>query len=144
MDGVTRSFVNGKLTYPRVSSRVAASWLPNHCSWEDLDVKAVLGQKLATWFYQGALEYVPPEVPPPTVVEPKAAVPKKRADRYCDITNAREGNKLLEQWAVIYLTARDLADVLMPRAITSGHDIKDCYHISLFCGCTGELVWGGA
>ena len=142
MDGVTRSLVNGKLAYPRISSRVTASWLPNHRSWEDPDVKAVLGQKLATWFYQGALEYVPPGAPPPTVVEPKAAVPKKGADKYRDITDAREGNKSLEPWAVIYFTARDLADALLPLAIVSGHDVKDGYHISLFCGCTGELVWG--
>ena len=53
MDGVTRALVNGKLTYPRAAGRVTASWLSlsNHRSWEDPDVKAVLGQKLATWFY---------------------------------------------------------------------------------------------
>ena len=142
MDGVTRSLVNGKLTYPRVSGRVTASWLRNHRSWEDPEVKAVLGKKLATWFYQGALEYVPPGVPPPTVIEPKAAVAKKGKDKYRDITDAREGNKSLEPWGVIYFTARDLADALMPCAIVSGHDMQDGYHISLFSGCTGELVWG--
>ena len=142
MDGITRSLVNGKLTYPSVAGRVTASWLRNHRSWEDPDVKAVLGQKLATWFYQGALEYVPPGAPPPTVVEPKAAVAKKGPDKYRDITVAREGNKSLEPWGVVYFTARDLADALMPCAITAGHDVKDCYHISVFGGCTGELVWG--
>ena len=142
MDGVTRSLVNGKPTYPRVSGRVTASWLRNHRSWEDPEVKAVLGKKLATWFYQGALEYVPPGVPPPTVIEPKAVVAKKGKDKYRDITDAREGNKSLEPWGVIYFTARDLADALMPCAIVSGHDMQDGYHISLFSGCTGELVWG--
>ena len=51
------------------------------------------------------------------------------------------GNESLEPWAVIYFTARDLADALLPRAIVSGHDVKDGCHISLFSGCTGELVW---
>lgn len=141
MDGVTRALVHGKLTYPRVTGRVTASWLRNHRSWEDPDVKEVLGQKLATWFYQGALEYVPPGVTPPTIIEPKAAVAKKGADKYRDITDAREGNKSLEPWGVVYFTARDLADALLPRAIVSGHDVKDGYHISVFGGCTGQLVW---
>ena len=48
MDGVTRSLVNGKLECSRNSSQVTATLLPIHRSWEDSDVKAVLGQKLAT------------------------------------------------------------------------------------------------
>ena len=93
MNGVTRSLVNGKLACRRISSLVTASWLPKHRSWEDQDVTAVqpvLEQKLTTWFYQGALEYVLPGAPPPTVVEPKAAVPNKRADKYRDITDSWE------------------------------------------------------
>ena len=43
--------------------------------------------------YMGALEYVPPGAPPPTVFEPKAAVPKKGADTCRDITNARDSGK---------------------------------------------------
>ena len=56
--------------------------------------------------------YAPPEAPSPTVIEPKAVVLKKCAGhsgKYRDITDAWKGNKSLEPWAVIYFTARDLA-----------------------------------
>jgi hypothetical protein len=43
---------------------------------------------------------------------------------------------------VIYFTARDLADALMPRAITAGRDMKDGYRISVFGSGTSELVSG--
>ena len=42
------------------------------------------------------MEFVPPGAPLPTVIEPKAAVAKKGADKYRDITDAREGNKSLD------------------------------------------------
>ena len=80
-------------------------------------LKAVLGEKIAVWFYQGALEWVHPSLPPPTIVEPKGAVPKKGPDKYRDIADAREGNKSLDDWGVHYFTWQDLADALTPLAI---------------------------
>lgn len=142
MDGVVRALVSGKLCYPRVDWRVVPSVKPNHKSWEQPEVKETLGRKMAVWLYQGALEWVHPLHPKPTIIEPKGAVPKKGPDKYRDIADAREGNKSLDDWGVRYFTWQDLADALTPRAIVSGHDISDGYHISVLSGCTGELVWG--
>ena len=64
---------------------------------------------MAAYFFQGALEYVFPGHPLPTIVEPKGAVPKKGPDKYRDIADARVGNKSLADWGVRNYTARDLA-----------------------------------
>ena len=144
MDGVTRAVVQGKLCYPRTCWRITPSYLPNHKSWETDEVKEKLGAKMAAYFFQGALEYVFPGHPLPTIVEPKGAVPKKGPDKYRDIADARVGNKSLADWGVRYYTARDLAAAISPKSILSGHDVNDGYHISLLTGCTGLLVrgWG--
>ena len=105
-------------------------------------MKAVLGQKIATWLFQGALEWVDPRLPNPVIFEPKGAVPKKGQDKYLDIADAREGNKALADWGVRMHTWQELADALTPRAITWGDDHRDGYHLSVLTGCTGELVWG--
>ena len=142
MDGVTRAVIQGKLCYPRTCWRITPSYLPNHKSWEVDEVKQKLGAKMAAYFFQGALEYVFPGHPLPTIVEPKGAVPKKGPDKYRDIADARVGNKSLADWGVRYYTARDLAAAISSRDILSGHDVNDGYHISLLTGCTGLLVWG--
>ena len=142
MDGVTRLLVNGKLCYPRNDWRILPSIKPNHPSWNVPEVKEVLGKKLAVWLWQGAMEWVAPWLPRPTIIEPKGAVPKKGPDKYRDISDARIGNKSLEDWGVRYFTLRDLADGLSPRSIMFGHDISDGYHLAVLTGCTGDLVWG--
>ncbi len=45
MDGVVRALVFGKLCYPRVDWRVVPLSKPNHKSWEQPGVKAILGLK---------------------------------------------------------------------------------------------------
>ena len=75
MDGVTRLLVNGKLCYPRNNWRILPSVKPNHPSWNIPEVKEVLGKKLAVWLWQGAMEWVAPWLPRPTIIEPKGAVP---------------------------------------------------------------------
>ena len=142
MDGVTRLLVNGKLCYPRNDWRILPSIKPNHPSWNVPEVKEVLGKKLAVWLWQGAMEWVAPWLPRPTIIEPKGAVPKKGPDKYRDISDARIGNKSLEDWGVRYFTWRDLADGLSPLSIMFGHDISDGYHLAVLTGCTGDLVWG--
>ena len=142
MDGVVRALVSGKLCYPRIDWRVIPSVKPNHKSWEQPEVKAVLGQKIATWLFQGALEWVDPRLPKPVIIEPKGAVPKKGPDKFRDIADAREGNKSLADWGVRMHTWKELADALTPCAIVWGHDLKDGYHLAVLSGCTGELVWG--
>jgi len=142
MDGVTRAIVMGKLSYPRTCWRITPSYLPNHQSWEVDAVKVKLGQKMAAYFFQGAAEAILPGHPLPTIVEPKGAVPKKGADEFRDISDARMGNKTIPKWGTRLFTARDLAASLQYRAIMDGFDISDGYHISLLTGCTGELVWG--
>ena len=142
MDGVVRALVFGKLCYPRIDWRVVPSVKPNHKSWEQPEVKSVLGHKIATWLFQGALEWVDPRLPKPIIIEPKGAVPKKGPDKYRDIADAREGNKSLADWGVRYHTWQELADAITPCAILFGHDLRDGYHLAVLSGCTGELVWG--
>ncbi len=71
MDGVVLSLVFGKLRYPCIDWRVVPSVKPNHKSWEQQDVKAVLGLKIGTGLFQGALEWVDPRLPKPIIIEPK-------------------------------------------------------------------------
>ena len=142
MDGVVRALVSGKLCYPRIDWRVVPSFKPNHKSWEQFEVKEMLGRKLAVWLYQGALEWIHPLLPRPVIIEPKGAVPKKGPDKYRDVSDSREGNKSLADWGVRYHTWKELADALTPYAIVWGHDISDGYHLAVLSGCTGELVWG--
>jgi hypothetical protein len=77
MDGVVRALVCGKLCYPRIDWRIVPSVKPNHKSWEKPEVKAVLGLKIGTWLFQGALEWMNPRCPKPTIREPKGSVPKR-------------------------------------------------------------------
>ena len=94
-------------------------------------VKNKLGRKMAYYFFQGAAEQVLPGQPPPTLVEPKGAVPKKGDDEFRDISDAREGNKSISPWGTRLFTVRDLAFSLRWRAILHGFDISDGYHISV-------------
>ena len=142
MDGVTRACVFGKLCYPRVSWRTTASWKPNHKPWENEEAKRAIGPKAAGWFLSGALEWVPPDVPPPIIVEPQSAVPKQGKDVFRNVTDARVGNKGLEEWGVRYHSARDFGDGLSPCAIAFVEDVAEAYHINYLAGCTGDLVWG--
>ena len=142
MDGVTRAIVNGKMCYPRLRWRLSPSYLPNHKSWEQVEVKDKLGEKAARYFCQGALEFVHHQHALPTLIEPKGAVPKKGKDRYRDIADGREGNKSIDDWGSRLFPARELAAALSWRSIMSGFDIQDGYHIAPFPGCTGELVLG--
>lgn len=45
-------------------------------------------------------------------------------------------------WGVRLLTVQDIADMLDWCSIMLGEDLGDAYHIHVFSGCTGELVWG--
>ncbi len=60
MDGVTRAVVQGKLGYPRSCWRITPSYLPDHNlkSWDEAEVKAKLGPKMARYFVQGAIEFI--------------------------------------------------------------------------------------
>ena len=42
----------------------------------------MIGLKLGTWLFQGALEYVDPRLPKPVIREPIGSVPKKGPDRF--------------------------------------------------------------
>ena len=142
MDGTTRALVHCKICYQRVGWDILPSYLQNHKSWDVAAVKAKLGVKMATYFVQGASEYVFPSHPLQSIVEPMGAVPKTGPDEYQHISYARRGNKWFADWGVRYYSARDLAFALSWRAIVNCHDINDGYHITVLAGCTGQLVWG--
>jgi hypothetical protein len=145
LDGTTAAIVNGLLVYPRSRWPLLASWKPNHPSWEaSPDVKRTLGPKVATYLYQGALEWIPPSCPPPIIVDPLGAVPKSGPDKYRLISDARESNTYVDDWGVCYWTVDDLADKLDWCDIMWGDDWKDAYHLSVLAGCTGELRWESA
>ena len=141
VDGVTWAILNGRLVYPRVSWMLTGSWLRNHPSYEDPEVKEVLGTKIATYLAQGALEWVPPSCAPPLYVEPTGAVFKPGPDRYRMISDARHGNKGLEHWGVRYHTALDFAAALDYSFFSFVDDVKDGYHLACLQGCTASLVW---
>ncbi len=111
-------------------------------------MKVVLGQKMTTWLFQGAMEWMDPRLPKPVIIDPKGAVPMKgpRANKYRDGSDAREGiaqgNKSLADWGVRMHTWKELADALTPCAIVWGNDLKGGYHFAVLSGCTGELEWG--
>lgn len=72
----------------------------------------------------------------------QSLVPKKGKEKYRNITDACVGNCSLQDWGVLYFSARDLADGLTPNAIAFEHDIIEGYHINRLSGCTSELVEG--
>jgi hypothetical protein len=49
-----RAIVLGDLCYPRW--RITPSYLPNHKSWDEAEVKSKLGYTMGAYFMQGALE----------------------------------------------------------------------------------------
>ncbi len=59
MDIATRAIVTVKLSNPRTCWRISPFYLPNHESWELVEVKRKLGKKMGWYFCQGALEFVP-------------------------------------------------------------------------------------
>ncbi len=122
--------------------RITPSYLPNHKSWDELEVKAKLGPKMARYFVQGAIEFILPGMELPTIIKPMGAVPKKGPDKFRAIADGRVGNKTISDWGTRVFPARGLASALSWRAIVNGFDVNDGYHIAPFPGCTGELVWG--
>ena len=64
---------------------------------------------MAAYFFQGAAEAVLAHHPPPTIVEPKGAVPKKGKDLFRDISDARMGHQTIPRWGTRLFPARDLA-----------------------------------
>lgn len=142
MDGVTRALVFGKACYPRIGWRTIASWKPNHPGWDNAEAKAATGHQFAQWLFAGHLEYVPPDAPPPLIIEPQGYVPKKGKVKFRNITDARIGNKTLDDWGVRYFSARDFGDALSPCAIGFVEDVVEGYHLIYLPGCIGDLIWG--
>ena len=141
VDGVTWAILCGRLVYPRVSWMLTGSWLKNHPSYENDEVKSVLGPKIATYLAQGALEWIPPDCDPPLYIEPTGAVFKPGPDQYRMISDARHGNKGLEHWGVRYHTALDFAAALDYSFFAYVDDVKDGYHLACLQGCTADMVW---
>ena len=132
MDSVTRA-VQGKLCYPRTCWRITPSYLPSHKSWEDEEVKAKVGPKMASYFVQGAIEFIAPGGPGmemPTVIEPRGEVPKKGKDKYRANADAREGNNSISDWGTRVFPARELACALSWRAIVNSFNVNDGYHFA--------------
>jgi hypothetical protein len=142
IDAVTWAIISGKMVYPRRQWVLRGSWLKNHPSWEVPRVKLKLGLKLGAYLFQGALEVVLWGCRLPIIIEPLGAVVKKGPDEFRAISDARKGNKGLNEWGVRYFSAREFAELLDWCYLMFGGDIRDAYHVAPFAGCTGELVWG--
>ena len=142
MDGLTRALVFGLGCYPRKGWRSLASWRPNHPGFDNPVAKLALGHQFAQWLFAGHLEYVPNGCRLPLLIEPQGFVPKKGKVQFRNITDARVGNKTLDEWGVRYFSARDFGDALSPCAISFGADIVEGYHLLPLPGCRRDLVWG--
>jgi hypothetical protein len=130
MDGATRAIVSGKLCHSRTCRRITPSYPPNQNSWEAAGVNELLGEKAARHFCQGAIEFVHPWRPLPTIIKPQGSVPKKGPDRHRDIADGREGNKSFADWGSRLFTARDLAAALSQRSSVHGLDTSDGHHVA--------------
>ena len=142
IDAVTWAIISWKMVYLRRQWILRGSWLKNHPSWEVPRVKMKLGLKFGAYLFQGALEVVLWGCRLPIIIEPLGAVVKKGPDEFRAISDARKGNKGLNDWGVRYFSAREFADLLDWCYLLFGGDIRDAYHIAPFAGCTGDLVWG--
>ena len=139
----------GQMAYPRTEWLLKAVWQKKHSSWERDDVKQVMGPKLATHIFQGAVEVIPMpagDEPPPGVsnVNPVGAVDKKDKDKYRIIQDERLANLGVDDWGVRLFSVMELIDVLDWCSIMYGDDISGGYHVSVCGGCTMSLVWDGA
>jgi hypothetical protein len=108
MDCVTCAIAMGKLGYPRTCWRITLSYLPNQRSSEVDEVKAKLGQKMAAYFYQGAVEAI--------LASPPYHL-RAGADMFRDISDALMGSKTIPKWGTRLFTACDLVASLQWRAI---------------------------
>ena len=88
------------------------------------------------------MEWVPPWCTYPTFIEPMGAVPKKGADEFRAIADARHGNKGLDKWGVRYFSVREFVDLIDWNYIVAGTDWRDAYHLWRLAGCTGDIVVG--
>jgi len=142
VDGVTAAVLSGKLTNPRRQWPLVSSWLPNHPSWENnTRAREILGKEIGKYLITDALEYVPPWVKQPLFVEPIGAVDNPGPKEFRMITDARKGNKFIDDWGVHYWTIWDLAAMLDWGDILFADDLRASYHNGYLAGCTGELRW---
>ena len=142
LDGAAWAILCGHMTYPREAWALRQVWRSNHGSWEQDDVKQTLGPKYAAYLVQRALEPILPGMRRPAIFNPVGSVPKKGPDKYRAISDAREAILGVGNWGVRLFTVEDIIDMLNWCSVVFGEDLGDAYHVSLFAGCTGELVWG--
>jgi hypothetical protein len=85
MDGVTRAIVSGKLCYQRTCWLITPSYLPPP---QELGGGGCEGEARLEGG-SGAIEFVHPWQPLPTIIEPKGSVPKNGPDGFRDIAGVR-------------------------------------------------------
>jgi hypothetical protein len=142
VDGATWAILSGHMAYPRNEWVLRQVWQKNHDSWEQEDVKRMLGPKYATYLVQGALEAILFGMRRAAIYNPAGSVPKKGPDKYRAIADARIANLGVGDWGVRLYTILEIVDMLDWCFIISGEDLGDGYHASVFGGFSGELVWG--
>ena len=108
IDAVTWAIISCKMVYPRRQWVLWGSWLKNHPLWEVPQVKLKLGLKLGAYLFQGALEVVLWGCRLPITIEPLDAVSKEGPDEFRAISDARKGNKGLNEWGVRYFQPENL------------------------------------
>jgi hypothetical protein len=142
LDATTATIVSGKLQMPKPRFAFRPSARKNHASWEQNEAaKIALGPKFATWVWQGIVEIVPRNCPPPLFIEPLGAVDKATDPWWRLILDARLSNEFHDPWGVWYFSAAQLAALLDHCDIMFAEDLEDAYHLSIFSGCTGKPFW---
>ena len=124
--------------------RSQAIFAENHRSFAgNPTAKAALGPEVAEWLVEGAIEWIHPALPPPSIVEPVGAVPKG-LNGFRLITDARESNKDVGVMHTRCNTIADASAALDPAAFVSTEDVKRAYHAGALPGCASTLSthWG--
>ncbi len=115
---------------------------PNHASWEQNEAaKIALGPKFAIWIWQGIVEIVPRGCPLPLFIEPLGAVDKTTSPFWRLILDALLSNEFQDPWGVWYFSVWQLAALPDHGDVMFAEDLEDAYHLSIFSGCTGQLMW---
>ena len=76
------AILEGLMVYPRLTWLLHGSWIRNHSSFKQPEVKLKLAPKISTYLAQGPIECLRTRDPTPLYIEPIMAVDKPATDIY--------------------------------------------------------------